>query len=500
MTSEEKYNDQITEIFSNIKDCLSSKDNTSIEEGLRLLCGMMSRGYNLSDFSPLIARHLINDVDENEILAQMLFAQLGTSDVDTLLTAVNTLNIGIGSPNEVKRARAVKTLTTIASRAMPDFVGDLIRVTSEDPSPLVRKAALLGSAKLVEANESKRNLVKGIIKSALRATDPTVVSAAIFTAEAINEQSLLVQNAELIWNRIQQLDPSAQSTALHHLRSVPNKQVVASLLHSQNYSVVIEAVIYFEDEPSTIVMPLLALLFSDPITSVHALTVLERIAAKDPNEIISFVTYFFPPQSSPQAEHLCVQILGHAGNIIPPVGLFRWALRGNALAAHFLGKLEETKFLQQLLREGSQEIAEISASYLTAVLTKQENRILVISLAQMRPFNAPFVSIYTDICRDYQDISLQVLSELGENYSHLGRDVKSEAAFLAARLADLEGSSLANDFIQKCLTDPNPDIVQRMKQLLDLMNSDKAEVKEALWMNQDPILPAPPVLYFPKIG
>ena len=497
-----KQNDVISQYYSSIRECLSSRDDASIEVSLRLLCGLMSRGYNLSQFAPLVAQHVVNDRDEVEILAQMLMIQLSPSDPDACLQAVNSLYSAMKSPREARRLRAVKTLTSLNHPDLVQVIDKLLQIGMADESQYVRKATLIGSAKLVKLCESKRAAVKRQLQNAFNSADPIVISGAIFACEIIGETQLIVAAADKIWPIMQSLDPWTQSRALHHLRASQKsmKSVVSVLLHSQNSSVVIEASQYFMDEPELVIQPLIRLLYSPPIIAVHAFVVLEKLAKQFPEQVAPYASHFLPPQQSEHAEHLAVRILGHIGKHCSPDILTRWALNcGNSFAAHYLGEMEAVDSIKLLLEKGQKPIAEIAAYYAVKLASGNDGAALLASLLELDGPRAPVVAVFSDTCKESPELGEAMIKIVIEKYQELGRDVKNEAALLAARMIDASSNESARKLLNMCLSDSNQDVSKRSRILDMMVKSDKESIKKTVWSSRAPPPPSPPVIYIPEL-
>lgn len=501
MSVSSKANDVISQYYSSIRECLSSRDDASIEVSLRLLCGLMSRGYNLSQFAPLVAQHVVNERDEVEILAQMLMIQLSSSDNDACLQAVNSLYAAMKSPRESRRLRAVKTLTSLNHPDLVQIIDRLLQIGMSDDSQYVRKATLIGSAKLVKLCEQKRPAVKRQLQSALASSDTIVLSGAIFACEIINETQLIVAAADKIWPIMLALDPWTQSRALHHLRSSQKstRSVTSVLLHSQNASVVIEAAQYFLDEPDVVIQPLIRLLYSPAVISVHAYVALEKIAQKFPEHIIPFASHFLPPQPCEHAEHLSVQILGHLGKSCPPDILLRWALNcGNPFAAHFLGQNGFSEAIKDLLERGNKNVSEIASYYAAKLATEEAGEALLASLLELDGPRAAVVAVFSDTCKTSVELGEAMIKLLMEKFGELPRDVKSEAALLAARMVDIGGDNSGRKLLDMCLSDQNQDVAKRAKILDMMVKSDNEKMRKTVWSSRPPPPPSPPVIYIPE--
>ncbi|EAX87830.1 hypothetical protein TVAG_421690 [Trichomonas vaginalis G3] len=495
-----KANDVISQYYSSIRECLSSRDDASIEVSLRLLCGLMSRGYNLSQFAPLVAQHVVNERDEVEILAQMLMIQLSSSDSDACLQAVNSLYTAMKSPRESRRLRAVKTLTSLNHPDLVQIIDKLLQIGMSDDSQYVRKATLIGSAKLVKLCEQKRPAVKRQLQSALGSADTIVISGAIFACEIINEVQLIVAAADKIWPIMLALDPWTQSRALHHLRSSQKstRSVVSVLLHSQNASVVIEAAQYFMDEPEVAIQPLIRLLYSPPVISVHAFVALEKIAEKFPDLLIPYASHFLPPQQCEHAEHLAVQILGHLGPKCSPDILLRWALNcGNSFAAHYLGQNNFSEAIKELLERGNRAVAEIASHYASILAKTEAGEALLASLLELDGPRAPVVAVFSDTCRENKELGDAMIKILTEKYNELPREVKTEGALLAARMVDIGGENGGRRLLDMCLSDENQDVQKRAKILDTMVKSDNEKMRKTVWSTRPPPPPSPPVIFIP---
>lgn len=506
MSGGSRQNEKFLQYYSNITDCLRSKDDSSIEVALKLITGLMSRGYNLSELAPLIVNHVVNKRDEIEILAQMLIIQLTRDNKDNALIAIQALQNAAKSTNEAKRLRAIKTITNIEIPEIAPVLMQLISEMKNETSPYVRKAIILGLAKVVKLDESNRRYVKEQLNNVLQTSNPIEISGAIFACEMINETQLVSQNSDNLWQILLELDPWAQSRALHHLRSAPDpkESVVSVLLHSQNAAVVIEAASYFESNPSLVIQPLIRLLYAPPVVAVHALVMLERISKSSPESIAPFCPHFLPPQPSEHSEFLSVSILGNVGRGLDKEStlrqnaidcLLRWALNsGSAFAAHALGEMGAVDALRVLLTRGRRSVAEIAAHY-AALAVKAGNDALLAALLEAVP-SAPVVAVFSDSCAAAKELALAMIAALDGAFDSLARDVKCEAALLAARMAaEPEGRAL----LDRCLGDSCADVARRARILDIIVRSDREEMRKTVWASRPPEKPAAPVIAIPQL-
>ena len=501
MSTNNKTNDVISQYYSSIREYLSSRDDASIEVALRLLCGLMSRGYNLSQFAPLVAQHVINEKDEVEILAQMLMLQLASSDNEACLQAVNSLYTATQSPKEARRLRAMKTITNLNHPDLVQIIDNLLQNGMSDESQYVRKATLVGSAKLVKLSEQKRPSVKKLLINALDSGDPIVISGAIYAAEMIDEINIIINSSEKLWPIMLSLDPWTQSRVLHHLRQSQKtsmKSIISILLHSQNASVVIEACQYFIDEPETIIQPLIRLLYSPPVISVHSFVLLEKISEKYPKSLSNFANHFLPPQQSEHAEHLSVKILGNIGLNCSSEFLLKWALNcNNSFAAHYIGKISSIESLKILLDKAQKPIAEISAFYTAKIINENNNDVLLSSLLELNGPKSPVVAVFSDTCLKHFELGKAMIQLLLEKFNNLNRDVKNEGSLLAARLFEAHNLEIGLTYLEKCLNDNNQDVIKRAK-ILDMMIKSE-NIKKTVWATRDPPPPSPPVIFIPEL-
>ncbi|KAH0788992.1 Adaptin N terminal region family protein [Histomonas meleagridis] len=494
-----KNDEVLKQFFSNIKECLQSRDDLSIHASLKLLCGLLSRGFSLTEFVPLIAQHVVNDNDEVETLSQMLMVQLPDDDKSSRLQAVNSLIQASTSPKESRRIRAVKTLSSFDNPELVDIISSLLSNSLNDDSPYVKKAAIVGFAKLATYKPSLKPSVEKGIHNALESGDPLVISGAIYACEIIGSNSIIKDNNERIWPILLALDPWSQSRSLRNLlgtEQLAYKSILTILLHSQNPAVVFEATKYFEDsEPELIIPSLIRLIYSTNVISIHSFVILEKISKKHPQLLTSYMAHFSPPQKSEATSHMSVQILGNIGVECAHI-LKKWALfYNNQFAVHFLGKLGHKESLIELLKSANEEIAEIAAFYAAKIVDKS----FLAQLLELPKIKAAVVSVFTDSCKDNIMISEEMLKRIDKNYNDVGREVKNEAALLAVRLADCNKSDDAAKFLSRCEADKNPDVVKRAKVLKIMLMSSKTQIKNAIWTSRDPPPPATPVIYIPEL-
>lgn len=491
--------DVIKQYFNNIQKCLLSNDDLSIGAALRLLCGLLSRGYSLKEFAPLIAQHVSNNCSEVEILSQMLMLQVTEDDHSSCLQAVNSLINSASSKIESKRLRAVKTLSNLGENSeLEKVIRSVLQSRINDESSYVKKAIIVGEANLVKIDEDVRGAVKKMILSAFESGDSVLISGAIFAAEIIGETEMIVKASDKLWPVMLTLDPWAQSKALHYLLSTKQlayQSILTILLHSQNSSVVFEAMKYFEDDIEKIVPPLIRLIYEQSVVSIHAFAELEKISRKNPKILVNYSSHFLPPQPSEAAAHLSVLILGNIGIECSSI-LRKWALNyNNQFAAHFIGKIKDIEGLIMLLKSASEPIAEIAAFY----AAKNVDQFLLAQLLEFEKIKPSVVSVFTDSCKNNVAISESMMKILVSKYDELSREVKNEASLLAVRLIECSNSTISKEFLYKTGKDSNPDVLRRSKVLQIMLSSPKPQIKNAIWTTRDPPPPSPPVIYLPQI-
>ncbi|OHT14163.1 hypothetical protein TRFO_03224 [Tritrichomonas foetus] len=496
--STNKAGDVISQYFSNIRECLSSRDNASIVAALRLLCGLLSRGYNLSEFAPLVVQHVISDLDEIESLSQMLLLQLTSNDGNSCLQAVNSLvETAEKSPREVSRIRAIKTLSAFKNEDLSKIIEACLQIKIKDESSYVQKAVIIGTAHFIIQYPKKRHILKRMVSLAFETRNPVTISGILYACDLIADSTLVIPYSDLIWSIMSLLDPLAQSRALKLLKSIPEKAdklVLNSLLHSMNASVIFEAANYYLQDPEVVVKSLIRFLFSTPAIALHAMSLLLKVAEAKPKSVAPYASYFLPPQSNEQAEFLSVNILGRVGNQCSSEYLTRWALfKSNNFAAQFIGKLGFIDGLKTLLENGSDPIAEIAAFYMAKVADDST----LASLLELEGPRSAVISVFSEVCKNNPILCELMLKLVLSNFEHLKREAITEALLLAARLFSLNNSQTSKMYFEKCLQNNDFDVSKRAKIWLSIVSSDNEKVRKVIWESKDPPPPTLPSVFIP---
>ena len=484
-----------------LSECLNSHEKESILRALKYLCGYYSRGVNLrniskTDFLPMIVRHVVSDSPPIEILAQM-FTVLYSSGDNVSLSAVNSLHGALDSPKEGRRIRAMKTLTNLDHPELMNVVREDVRKGLRDDSPFVKKAALIGAAKVAFANKDMKAAVKQLIADQLENSDPQVIAGCIAACELVGETKLITDRKEHLWQIMTTLDAWTQARALHYLRKVESgrthESVLHTLLRSSSPAVVFETVQFFDDEPDLAIPPLIKLMYSPPVVAVHAYVLLLEIAKQHPEHMAPFASHFLPPQQTEHAGYLSVEILASLGDKCPPRFLLRWALtEGNMRAVSALGKIGDKEGLQCLLESGSDEVAEVAAFYASKLFDQA-------ALASLLEFDGPrtaVIAVFSDACHENHELSESMLKICMERFKNMPREAKNEAALLAARLVECCNSQVGGEYLKMCLQCDIPDVSKRSKILMTILESEK--LRKTVWETRDPPDPSAPVIFVPK--
>lgn len=485
-------------LLSNIRDCLASRDDASIRVALHLLCGLMSRGFNLASHAPLVAQHVVNDLDEVETLAQMLMIQLAPEDSDACYQAINALIQAINSPKESRRIRAMKTLTTLNHPELANVIDTYLRKGMSDENPFVKKATVIGAANLATVCASRREPVKKLILKAFESDDPVIVAGCISACEILKEGRMIQLVSDThIWPIMLQLDSWSQGRALHYLKGTKEgkvRSVLEVLLKSSCPSVVFETVQYFEDEPNLAIPPLIRLIYSDPAISLHAFVILNKISEKHPDALVPYANHFLPPQVTEHTRYLSVEILGHLGNRIPSKYLLKWALHGqNCFAVHHLGALQDSTSLKVLLASAGDDIAEVAAFY----AAKISDQSMLASLLELEGPRSAVIAVFSDSCQKNHELSDALLRTCIDKFSTMSREAQCEAALLAARMVKSASSEHGAQYLELCIASSNQDVSKRAKILKMMIESSNEKLANTVWATRDPPPPAPPVIFVP---
>ena len=491
------------EIFvEQLSECLNSQEKESVLRALKYLCGYYSRGVNLrniskTDFLPMIVRHVVSDSPSVEILAQM-FTVLYSSDDPVSLSAINSLHAALDSSKETRRIRAMKTLPCLEHPELLRIIREDLRKALRDDSPFVKKAALLGAAKVAFTSHDMKMTVRQMIEDQFENSDPQVIAGCISACELIGETKLIIDNKEHLWQLMTTLDGWTQARALHYLRTAERGRTHESVLHTllrSNYpAVLFETVQFFEDDPDLAIPPLIKHIYSPPVIAIHAFVLLLEIARKHPEHMAPFANHFLPPQTNEHASHFSVEILSALGDKCPPNALLRWALtEGNMHAVSALGKIGDKECLRVLLECGNDEVAEVAAFYASKVFDQSA----LASLIEIEGPRSAVVAVFSDACRENQELSETMLKVCIDKFKGLSRETRNEAALLAARLVECGNCQIGNEYLKMCVACEMPDVSKRAQILTTMLASEK--LRKTVWETREPPEPSSPVIFVPKV-
>jgi AP-3 complex subunit beta len=324
--------------LANASAALASPNVQERTNGLKMLLVMMSKGYDVSEFAPMVVQEVASQDPLGRQLAYVYLNHYADDALDSIVLAVNTFQRSLTDSDPLCRALAIKVMSSIRSREVLPAVKDAVQQVAGDASPYVKKAASFAIIKAAELSEDESETEEYLPILERFLNDESLIT---FSGAIAAYWSLCPDNIELLHPRFRwicqnmgKLDPWAQVFTLRSLTvyarycfknpsqdSETDESQVAfwdesaqkdtmssdlilllsstkKLLMSPNPSVVLAAVsLLFYCGPasqiSSVARPLIRLLYDSQITAQIALTTIITIASVHQHIFIPHMSHFY---------------------------------------------------------------------------------------------------------------------------------------------------------------------------------------------------------------
>lgn len=103
----------------------------------------------MSSLYPSVAKLVVTPNQEIKKMVYIFLVHYAEMEPEAALLAISTLKKELANPNQLVRANALRTMSSIRVRLIAQLVGLAVKQASTDSSPYVRKAAAHAVPKLV---------------------------------------------------------------------------------------------------------------------------------------------------------------------------------------------------------------------------------------------------------------------------------------------------------------------------------------------------------------
>ena len=324
--------------LANASAALASPHVSERTNGLKMLLAMMSKGYDVSEFAPMVVQEVASQDPIGRQLAYVYLNHYADDALDSIVLAVNTFQRSLTDSDPLCRALAIKVMSSIRSREVLPAVKDAVQQVAGDASPYVKKAAAFAIIKAAELSEDESETEEylPILERFLNDDSPITFSGAIAAYWSLCPDNIELLHPRFRWicQNMGKLDPWAQVFTLRSLtvyarycfknptqegeedesnvafwdESAQKETMSADLilllsatkklLMSPNPSVVLAAVsLLFYCGPasqiSCVTKPLIRLLYDSQITAQIALTTIITIASVHQQIFLPHINHFF---------------------------------------------------------------------------------------------------------------------------------------------------------------------------------------------------------------
>lgn len=110
----------------------------------------ISKGRDVSSLYPSVAKLVVSSNTEIKKLVYTYLVHFAETEPEAALLAINTLKKELGNTNQLARANALRTMSSIRVRIIAQLIAQAVKKAATDSSPYVRKTAAHAVTKLAE--------------------------------------------------------------------------------------------------------------------------------------------------------------------------------------------------------------------------------------------------------------------------------------------------------------------------------------------------------------
>lgn len=141
---------------------------------------MMSKGRDVSVLFPNVVLHVFSNNTDVKKLVYMYIVHYAELAPNEALMGVNAMKRELASPNQLKRAHALRTLSSIRVKVIAPVIIAALQKVVKDTSPYVLKAAAHAIPKILSVEPSQEDvLIDQCLSSLLSSSSPIVMGSAV---------------------------------------------------------------------------------------------------------------------------------------------------------------------------------------------------------------------------------------------------------------------------------------------------------------------------------
>ena len=178
------------EIFE-LKSELNSRSATKRKEAAKRVIASMTIGKDVSSLFPDVLKCIVTQDLELKKLAYLYLMNYAHCNAEMVILAVNTFNRDAQDPNPIIRALAIRTMGSLKTDRILDYLCDPLKLALHDSSAYVRKTAALCVPKLWDLSRSIVEEFEFVsdLNELLKDTSPAVVTNAICALRELERKS-----------------------------------------------------------------------------------------------------------------------------------------------------------------------------------------------------------------------------------------------------------------------------------------------------------------------
>lgn len=167
-----------------IRNMLEDTQDKVVMEGLRRLMASMSQGGQVVELFPSVVKLVARTNPEVKKIVSLFLVQHAEFEPQLSLLGINLLKKDLTSPNQLLRADALRTLSSLRVKMILPLLTAAVVTASKDSSAFVRKASAHAIPKLFSMDPSNKEALVELIDRLLSDRSTLVVGSA---AAAFNE-------------------------------------------------------------------------------------------------------------------------------------------------------------------------------------------------------------------------------------------------------------------------------------------------------------------------
>ncbi|KAJ2059212.1 beta-adaptin [Coemansia sp. S146] len=174
-----------------LKTELNSEYKERRKEAVRRVIANMTVGKDVSGLFTDVLKNMHTDDLEIKKLIYLYLINYAKTQPDLVILAVNTFVKDAEDTNPLIRALAIRTMGCLHVQEVLDHLSDPLRKCLKDPSPYVRKTAVMCVAKVYDLSPAiaEENGFVEDVRRALSDSNPMVISNAVTVLTEINEMA-----------------------------------------------------------------------------------------------------------------------------------------------------------------------------------------------------------------------------------------------------------------------------------------------------------------------